>query len=259
MIRIACQTITWGPERNRQNTTDVFSEVARAGYSGVEIGARHLAVERAGEYEGALKWLGLQLVALHVGGDFLDRASVAAQVQSIGGSIRLARVLGAPYVVVSGTYRASKTIEDYRFEAGTYNTLGTQCCAEGLRLLYHNHDWEIANGMEGLHALLSYTDPDLVGFVPDVGWVARAGGDPVALIRRLGARVQALHFKEFTSEGEFTELGRGIVDFSGCFAAVRQRSDFWIVCEQDRTKKNPFESAEHNYRFVRTLSGNEPG
>ena len=253
MIRIACQTITWGPEKNRENTDQVLSEVRKAGFSGVEIGARHLDHSKSEYYKGLLEGNGLQLVALHVGGNFLDQASVAEQVQNIGKTIRFAESLGTGYIFISGSYIKGKTAEDYRREAQVYNKIGVLCKDSGLKLCYHNHDWEIWNGLEGMRLLLENTDQELVFLVPDVGWVTRGGADPVHFVEENYRRIEAVHFKEFTTDGGFTEIGKGIVNFRGVYDSIRDKGDIWVVTEQDQTTTTPLESAGMNYAYVKSL------
>ncbi|MGE5557337.1 MAG: sugar phosphate isomerase/epimerase family protein [Bacillota bacterium] len=255
MIRIACQTITWGPEKNRRETAKVMGEVKAAGYAGIEIGARHLEPERTGDYGRMLQEKGLALVALHVGGNFLDRTSVGEQIANIDRIVGMASRLGAEFLFVSGAYKENKTKEDYRFEADTYNKIGMICQNRGLTLCYHNHDWEMAKDLAGWKALCAYTRKELVSFVPDVGWMTRAGYDPVPLIQALGDRMAAVHFKEFTADHRFTELGAGVVDFPRIYEVFKGREEFWVVTEQDTTEKTPLESARINREYLSKLSG----
>ena len=253
MIRIACQTITWGPEKIREHTAEVLKEIKKAGFNGVEIGARHLDHSKPEYYSQLLGENGLDLVALHVGGDFLDHDSVNRQVENIGKTVEFAVKLGVGYIFLSGTYRKDKTGDDYKFEAQTYNRIGGVCKENGIKLCYHNHDWEIVNGLMGLKILLDNTGNDLVYFVPDVGWVTRGGADPVKLIEETYDRVEAVHFKDFTKDNDFTELGSGIVNFKGVYESVKSRKDLWIVSEQDTSSKTPLESASINCKYIESL------
>lgn len=251
MVKIGCQTITWGLDKNKNNTLDVIREVKQAGYEGIEIGARHLNPEMVDTYDMVLKEAGLKLVALHSGGDFLDSKSVSMQIKNIGNTIEMLKKLGGEYLFLSGTYKEDKTIDDYRSEARVYNEIGKKCADNGIKLCYHNHNWEFFNEMRGYKILLDETDEKTVSFVVDVGWVTRGGYDPVQLIKDIYERVKCVHFKEFTSEGEITELGNGIVNFKGVYEVIKHKKDIWIVAEQDVTKRTPLESAAINYNYIR--------
>ncbi len=74
--------------------------------------------------------------------------------------------------------------------------------AEGVKLCYHNHDHEFTtyfNGMTVYDMLLAYA-PDLYMEL-DVGWATYAGYYAPDLIRRLGDRIQLMHFKDFLPGG----------------------------------------------------------
>ena len=68
----------------------------------------------------------------------------------------------------------------------------------GLRVAYHNHDWEARlelDGRSSLEVLVDLVDPSVVLEV-DTYWAAVGGQDVPALLRRLGDRVIALHLKD---------------------------------------------------------------
>ncbi len=92
--------------------------------------------------------------------------------------------------------------------------------------------------------------------MPDVGWVTRGGANPVEFISEHLSRVKALHFKEFTAEWSFSEIGTGVVDFAGVYEFFSKHADdFWIVAEQDRTTRTPQESASANFKAIKKITG----
>ena len=255
MIKIACQAIVYGNPFIRDNMEAILRGIAEIGYDGAEIGARHFDLDRPAYYIDLLERNGLELPAIHVGGDFLNRDSVAQQLEGIGRTVRFARRLGCAYIYLSGACREGKTDADYLHEARTYGEIGRQCAAEGLTLCYHNHDWEFRDNARGMALLLGNTDMKLV---PDVGWITVAGADPVRFIKEHADRIAALHFKDFRSRNvprEFTELGTGIVDFAAVYDGFKSG---WITAEQDETSRPPQESAKINYDYIRGLAGGAP-
>jgi sugar phosphate isomerase/epimerase len=61
-------------------------------------------------------------------------------------------------------------------------TLGEKCSNAGLKLLYHNHDFEfkpMADGTILADYILENTDPAQVNFQMDLFWVTKAGADPL--------------------------------------------------------------------------------
>jgi len=64
----------------------------------------------------------------------------------------------------------------------------------GLRVGYHNHQWELATRIEGRSAL-ERLPPEVV-LELDTYWAAAAGEDVPDLLARLGDRVRLLHLKD---------------------------------------------------------------
>lgn len=253
MVNIACQTITFGEDKNTNHMDLVMNEVAKAGYTGIEVGFRRIDPERSGYYADLLKANGLELVALHIGGDFLDPESVKRQMESIPVAIKMAHDLNCSNIFLSGKRAMEKTKEEYVQEAKNYNELGRVLTEEGVSLCYHNHDWEIINDAMGLFTLCENTDPKNMSLVPDVGWITRAGQDPVELLGKLFNRVKHIHFKEFTADNNFIELGKGVVNFKGVYKAMKGNRDYWIVSEQDKSNIGDIESIIENYNFIKSI------
>ena len=68
----------------------------------------------------------------------------------------------------------------------------------GIRLAYHNQNVEFSpvDRTTGWDILWRETDPGLVSFEVDVGWIAAAGLDPVKFLERSRGRVSLLHVKD---------------------------------------------------------------
>lgn len=255
MVKISCQTIVYGNHMIKDNMESILTNISTIGYDGVEVGARHFNMERPDDYIELLKKLNLELTAVHVGGNFLDRNSVAAQLQNIENIILFSKKLGTKYLYLSGTRKDGKTAEEYQREAKVYEEMGKRCLDAGIAFCYHNHDWEMINDMQGMKILLEETSPQLVKLVPDVGWLAIAGVNPVKFLEEHLERVEAVHFKDFKGPGSFTELGTGIVDFKSVYQyLIANKKDFWITAEQDVSAIGPDESSKINYEYIASLS-----
>lgn len=121
------------------------------------------------------------------------------------------------------------TIDDWRWNAEQFNQMGAKAKAAGLKFGYHNHvaEFATAGGVVPYDELLRLTDPALVTFEMDCGWVVVGGGDPVAYLRRYPTRISMLHVKDFRPKtaGEErpapAELGRGTIDYRPIFAAAK--------------------------------------
>ena len=262
MVKIACQTIVFGNPTIKDNLGKYAETVKKTGYDGIEVGVRHFYMDKLDYYKDLFAKLQLNLVALHVGGDFLDKDSVKQQIENVRNTIAFGKKLGCTYIFLSGTYKNGKTADDYKTEAESYVEIGKACNAEGLKFCYHNHDWEFYNDGIGMKILLENIPADLMKLVPDVGWVHESGADSVQFVKDNIGRIEALHFKEFKKTGcsreeagkEITELGKGLVPFKAIYDyAVGRGRDWWIVAEQDFTSLEPAEAVRQNYEYIKGL------
>lgn len=254
MIKVACQTIVYGNDVIKATIESILENVRDNGYDGVEVGVRHFYLDRPEYYRELLDKNRLEIPAIHMGGDFLNKEAVARELENAEAYIRFAKQLGCRYIYLSGVYRENKTAEDYKYEAQVYSKIGERVRENGLILCYHNHNWEFKNEAEGMNILLHNVPEENMKLVPDVGWVTIGGYDPVAFLRENLDRVEALHFKDFIDESHFTELGTGIVDFKSILDFIKDKKpELWISAEQDKATRTPAESSLANARFIRGL------
>ncbi len=120
--------------------------------------------------------------------------------------------------------------DDYRRTADLLNDKAALLKAHGLRLSYHNHNPEfapLANGKTGMQLLLEHTDPALVTFELDVGWVAAAGANPAAFLKAHAGRFRLMHVKDikagskpnFALSMDPSNVGAGAVDWKAVLPA----------------------------------------
>ena len=257
MVKIACQTIVFGNTVIKDNMAEIAGIVKKTGYEGIETGARFFYQDKPDYYKDLFAKLDLKLLALHVGGDFLNKDSVKQQLISIKDTVIFGRKLDCPFIFLSGVFREEKTQENYLTEAESYKVIGKICNDEGLKLCYHNHDWELSNDGEGMKILLSEVPIELMKLVPDLGWIEVAGFSSLGFLKDNISRVEVLHFKDFNSKTmprEFTELGTGITPFKDVYDYVTGLGrDWWIVAEQDKTQLEPKEAVRINFEYISGL------
>lgn len=147
--------------------------------------------------------------------------------------------LMAAYVEMTTTL----TAEDYHRTADKLNEQGRALATGGLRLGYHNHNFEFRRfGDEtGLEILLKNTEPALVSFEMDVGWVTAAGLDPITLLKAHPGRFRQMHVKEVAKDTipntvmniVAAPVGTGIIDWAKVLSAARAAGIKHFYVEQD--------------------------
>ena len=141
------------------------------------------------------------------------------------------------------------TVDDWKATADLLNTKGKALKAAGLTMGYHNHNVEFApvGGTTGLEILLKGTDPALVQFEMDVGWVVAGGQDPFALLKAHPGRFRQMHVKDvkattkpnFAFQQDPTEIGSGIIDWKRLLPAAYAHGVRGFFVEQEPPFEKP--------------------
>ena len=228
-----------------------LAAIRKIGYQNVETYAAEYKMS-ARDLRSAILDAGLTAPSAHFGyNDFESRFEYAKE-------------LGVECVVCSAIPRnIANSADGYKRAAEQYNRWGEQAKKMGLRFGFHNHDVEFQKygDVTGFDVLMRYTDPALVQWQMDCYWVAQAGYDPVAMLRRYGHRMQSLHLKDrkpnapisvTTGPGSwhFTEVGTGTLDWVSIFRLAAKDHIPYMFVEQDQTDKPPLESLQISYRNI---------
>lgn len=152
-----------------------------------------------------------------------------------------AKAMGQRWVIVPSVGGDYRSLDGFKRLADRLNSGGALAKAEGLRMGYHNHDFEFApldGGTHGLAILLANTDPTLVDFELDLYWAVKGGQDPLAMIAAHPGRFVCCHVKDAgpAPERVMTEVGAGTIDFKRIIAAGRKAGlKHWFI-EHDNPK-----------------------
>ena len=246
--RIGAQTIVWG-ENIRGNMEAILRFLAENGFQGVETGIRHFYLDRCKAYREMYQNTGLVLLGIHSGGKFWDPGQADDEMKKIEDTVSFASRVGSKYLLVSGN--PNETVASMQAAAATYNELGRRCRDDGLRLAYHNHNWELVNQGAILNVLMNETSAELVSLILDTAWAYIAEMSVESLMRHFGSRIAYIHIKDVRQE-KFCELGTGEIDH-GCTIALAQAYGIkWLVVEQDYTSLTAEESMKANMRYLRS-------
>jgi sugar phosphate isomerase/epimerase len=157
-------------------------------------------------------------------------------------------------------------LDFYRSLADKLNVAGEKCRKAGLRLCYHNHDFEFEpkTGGRPFETLLQRLDKSLVGLEVDAFWVSMAGENAAALIRQNASQVEMLHLKDrkpgapraydvaSVPNDTFREVGNGDLNFSEILRAASEAGVKHYFVEQDYSP-DPLRSLRQSYQNVRKL------
>jgi sugar phosphate isomerase/epimerase len=203
----------------------VLAQVAAFGYGAVEL---FDILDDPDGLRADLDAAGLALSSVHAV-PFGDQAEAVA---------KAAQTLGTDTVIVPYQDPARFADADsVHALARELNEAAALAAGHGLRVGYHNHDFELSTLIGGVPALevLAGELDDAVLLEVDTYWAAVGGQDVPALLGRLGERVRYLHVKDgpvVDRQDFMTAVGSGKMPVAEILAA--SPSAEWHVVELDR-------------------------
>jgi sugar phosphate isomerase/epimerase len=216
-----------------------LAEVAAIGYRNVELVG--LYGRPAEEVKAALDRHGLTAVSAHEPLQTLE--------SDLDGVIGRAKLFGYDLVAVPWLDPGQRTAEHYRVIAGQLPALRERLAAEGITLMWHNHDFEFYPMPDGEipEDLLLAT-----GVLPelDLYWTAYADLDPQDLMIRYSGRLPILHVKDMRrGEKNFAEVGTGVLDLPLYVREAASHGVRYLIVEQDSNwTVSPLESARVGFQ-----------
>jgi len=197
-------------------------------------------------------------------GDALAAAGLAAPTthahylgeseEHIAALFEKARALGIQTVidpfVAPEKWQDAASIDATAAQLNAAASIGAQ---HGVTVGYHNHAHELQSEIDGRTALEYFADqldPAVVLEV-DTYWVAVGGQDPVALLKRLGDRVVALHIKDGDGTSETKNqvaVGSGSLPIADIIAAA---PGALRVIELDDSRGDRFQAVIDSLAFLK--------
>ena len=173
-------------------------------------------------------------------------------------SIDAAHVIGHEWLVNPWVDEEDRGgIENWKRIAAFLNQTAMKVQAAGLKFAYHNHDFEFkpTDGRLPYDVLQADTDPKLVKFEMDLYWITRGGQDPLKYFNKYPGRYPLVHVKDMEKPpgNNFTEVGRGRIDFKRIFAQSEKAGIEHYYVEQDETPGSPFDSLKISYDYLKNL------
>jgi sugar phosphate isomerase/epimerase len=121
--------------------------------------------------------------------------------------------------------------------------LAGRLAANGVRLGYHNHHWELKpypDGSRPLEHLFEAAAGSKLGWQADIAWLVRGGVEPIAWLERYRDRLVSAHVKDLAPAGQnldedgWADVGQGTLDWPDLWRAAVSRGARWMVLEHDK-------------------------
>ena len=212
------------------------------------------------DWHGLLQESSLDVISLHA-----DLGSLEREAEAV---VEEAKSFGTDKVVITGMYRFDYSDEEIvRDLAKRLNKAGEDLKAQGVELLYHNHNVELLplkSGRRAYNVLLEETDPNTVNFEFDSYWFTDGGADAKLWMKKLGTRMKLWHVTDRGSrqngpamtpilKADSVELGTGNMDLDGLREIAVENSIEAVVLESHKNwiDKDPVKSLELSAKWLK--------
>lgn len=257
---IGLQIYTLGDEAGK-DIDATFARVAKIGFRDLELPS--LLGKKPSELKAAADRAGLRLSSIHLplqgmpGGSGLSLMSAPQKIADDMGALGIFQGV-APIAPFPPNFRpqqgedmkaaigrsfAAAGKAHWQRTAATLNERASALRPFGIVVGYHNHNIEFApvDGTTGWDVLVAETDPGMVHFEVDIGWVSAGGLDPVAFLRKYAGRCRWMHIKDvkastqtnFVLSMDPTEVGSGRLDWARILPAARAAGVEHFYLEQE--------------------------
>jgi sugar phosphate isomerase/epimerase len=166
-----------------------------------------------------------------------------------------ALALNQKYITWAWLDPQSRGLDSYKLVAERLNLIGAQAAKAGLKVAYHNHDFDFIphEGKIGYDIVMQETDPDLVKLQLDLFWVAHSSTrTPRELFQLQPGRFVMWHIKDMDKGKRYTELGNGVIDFTRIMPdADLAGLEEYFVEQGDNFAHSPMKSIETSARYVK--------
>jgi sugar phosphate isomerase/epimerase len=163
------------------------------------------------------------------------------------------------YVGIGSLPESNRTSkEGYIAFAKQFSEISNKLARAGLQFIYHNHRFEFTqyDGVTGMDLLLQASNSSF-GFELDMYWVQAGGANPLDWVNKVKGRMQVIHFKDMAIVDDkqvFAEIGEGNLNWPAILQACRETGVEWYVVEQDTCLRDPFESLEMSFNYLKKLA-----
>nr|WP_150452098.1 sugar phosphate isomerase/epimerase [Arenibacter lacus] len=249
----------------KQDAKATLQAVADAGYKNIEAAGyadgKFYGMAPA-DFKAYLNKLNLRPISAHQGSVTLENAdAMMADVKAAGFEYFVVPIPPMGHFIYDQETKSMGMTGGAAKLAGILNTLGEKAHAAGLKLLYHNHDFEFVEDREGvvpIDYLLENTDPKYVNYQMDLFWVTKAGVDPIAYFEKYPGRFISWHVKDMDKKGRFAPVGTGTIDFSRILSKRELSGMKFYMVEQDQTFDGlePLEAIKISHKALKNIGFN---
>lgn len=231
----------------RRDVEGTLARVRNIGYREVEFAGYFDRTPQ--QIKAALGNHGLTAPAAHV--------PIEALTAALDDTLGAAAEVGHRWLVLPWIDQKDRTPEGYDRIGDVLNAAGERAERSGIRIAYHNHDFDLRpwpGGLIPLERLIARLDRRFADVELDLYWVTKGGSDPKWWLDRFPGRFPMVHVKDAGPAPDFhmEDVGAGAMDWRGIFA-LRQRAGIKHYFIEHDEPVEPWASITASYRYLSTL------
>jgi len=206
--------------------------------------------------------LGMKITSGHYGTGLVSMpnrpATVGTLVNQWEKAASDAKILGQEYMVIAFLQKDErKTLDDYKKVCELINKSAEICANYGIRIGYHNHDFEFEpiDGQIPYDLMLKELDPKSVSMELDLFWTTYANHDPLKLFAAHPGRFEQWHVKDMRKDDRKlnADVGTGTIDFKAIFAKAREAGFKHFYIEHDTFPGSSIESVKADAQNIKSI------
>jgi len=252
-------------EAMQDDAAGTLAKLAKIGFREVETAG--FGKLSAKQFRKLLDDAGLACPSAHLSFDLDNLNAAFDDAHALGAKYAASGALDA-LVMPKKPWSATRTmsLDEAKRTAEVANRIGAGAKRAGIQYTYHNHAFEFTDtgdGATGYDVLLRETDPGLVKFEIDCGWMTFAGRNPVDYFKKFPNRFPLIHVKDYlpaadksaSKEMRGAELGHGVVDYKPIFAAAGKAGleHYFVEQEGPFARMSPLQAVQVDYDYLRSI------
>lgn len=221
------------------NPAEAFRRLRAMGYDGVQSEGFYFM--KPDELEALLGDFGLQMVDMPFEEEFVTPDKVNQYLE-------FCQRFKVDFVFHPS--KKAKTLDEWRRYADWLCGLGEKFRPYGIRVGYHNHQYEFTDSFDGKRPI-EILNGSCIPMELDVGHAKLAKDDPIAWLGRMKGRVPSIHAKP--AGGDVIGGKDDANDWKAIFSAAAAAGTKWAVVECE-TRRNTYADVEASMGYLRQLA-----
>ena len=229
-----------------EDVYSTFKKVKEIGYKTVQVSGIPMEISPQ-DIKAAADENDLELICTHYPADrFLADLDEA---------INYHKILGVNYAGIGSMPGFKADFDGLGKFLSDFNKVAEELKKEGIAFTYHNHAFEFnkKDGKFFLDYIVENTD-DNFKIMADTYWIAIGGVDPAKYLKKLGSRVETVHFKDLGMDGNnatMYEVGEGNLCWDEIISVCEEIGTKYAFVEQDACLGgDPLKSMEISYNYL---------